>query len=155
MTWSIYVWMCVFDGMLCSFEGPSLSIWKSLKRERERVLDWRGALSLRVCWFEWNVKPIWNYGACMEKSLAIEPYLAKSIILIHIISIPYFSSKFKSLGKKTKWQKCLCGFIIPIKFAKYVFVVGISLLLQLTKFSYKLEIFMNEVRNFDLGEFKT
>jgi len=38
----------------------------------------------------------------MEKSLAIEPYLAKSIILIHIISIPYFSSKFKSLGKKTK-----------------------------------------------------
>jgi hypothetical protein len=29
----MYVWMCVFDSMLCSFEGPSLSTWKSFKNK--------------------------------------------------------------------------------------------------------------------------
>jgi len=53
-------------------------------------------------------------------------------------------------------KKCICGFIVPLKFANYVsFVVGFPSVAIDKIFMHKLQILMNEVRNFELGEFKT
>ncbi len=102
---------------LCPFE----SLWK---KEEERVSDWRGERSSRVCLLIWVKSQAYLEPWSMHGKVACNRTISSKSYHFNSHSYSIFSNKFKSLGTYKMTKICLCGFIVPIKFVKYVFVVG-------------------------------